>query len=49
MYCLFQADKTGKLNIDSMIKQIDMLMPEELIDRAKTACNACADLGKDLQ
>ncbi|KAH0554054.1 hypothetical protein KQX54_007286 [Cotesia glomerata] len=38
------ADKTGKLNIDSMIKQIDMLMPEDLIDRAKTACNTCADL-----
>ncbi|KAG8034709.1 hypothetical protein G9C98_007785 [Cotesia typhae] len=38
------ADKTGKLNIDAMIKQIDILMPEELIDRAKTACNACADL-----
>lgn len=38
--------KKNKLNYDATIKQIDMVMPEDMREPYKNALNSCKDSGK---
>lgn len=40
-----QQVKKGKMNVDSVLKNIDTLMPDELRDDTKRAVNVCKDHG----
>lgn len=38
--------KNGRLNYEAAIKQVDLLLPEELKEPAKAAITACRKVGK---
>ncbi|XP_060804028.1 general odorant-binding protein 19a-like [Amyelois transitella] len=47
VYSMTQVIKNNKLNYDAIIKQIDMMFPQELKEPIKAAATNCKDVGKN--
>lgn len=46
---LIQQVKKGKVNLESVHRNVDALMPEELREDTKRAVDICKDVGKGLK